>query len=277
MRYISENYYNMINTLITKVRKSIRLAMIGANVRDKIVLCVKCFSIPYNNRLTIKNDAYHVQIRKYGLVAPLYLKGTYEELLLMQEILVEEQYSVYHVDNPRIIVDLGSNIGISVVHFLLRYPQAFVYACEAHPETFLLLQKNTEAFQDRVQVYNVAVTSTTGHMTLYEVSQKNIASSVISREGSVPYGIVPSISMDEFVAKEKITHIDLLKFDIEGAEYEMFIGFSKRNMVQVMIGEIHFDLIDKPPEYFWALLKNFNTNVKPANKKGRFIVTAFHI
>ena len=40
------------------------------------------------------------------------------------------------------ILDLGSNIGVSVAYFRLRYPVARIYAVEADPATFKRLQEN---------------------------------------------------------------------------------------------------------------------------------------
>lgn len=267
----------MFKAIKIKIEKAKALASLGATKIDKRTLFLKSFTIPFNNRLKRRNYSYRVTIEKNGRRAPLYLEGTYDELLIMQEILKEEQYKVGDVKDPKVIVDLGSNIGISVVYFALTYPNAIIHACEAHPTTAILLKKNTLVFGDRVKVHTIAINLVTEEVVLHSVPGKNIASSVTARAGSKPYGIVLGITMDDFVEQQNIEYIDILKFDIEGSEYNMLKSFTKRDMVQRMIGEVHFDLMNVKPDDFWELLRGFEVDAERANKRDRFVINATHI
>ena len=46
------------------------------------------------------------------------------------------------VPEPRVVVDLGSNIGLSILFFRLRFPDAEIYGVEPDPTAFDLLQRN---------------------------------------------------------------------------------------------------------------------------------------
>ena len=46
----------------------------------------------------------------------------YSQLLLLEAIFIDGDYDVPLATPPRTIVDLGSNIGVSILYFKLRVP-----------------------------------------------------------------------------------------------------------------------------------------------------------
>ena len=66
----------------------------------------------------------------------------YSHLRLLELIFVERNYDVEPLAPPRVVVDLGSNIGLSVLFFACKYPGARVLGVEPDPGAFELLQRN---------------------------------------------------------------------------------------------------------------------------------------
>lgn len=62
--------------------------------------------------------------------------------ILFREIFIEPSY-FFRTERPHpLIVDCGSNIGMSVIFFKLLYPDARVLAFEPDPAPFELLEQN---------------------------------------------------------------------------------------------------------------------------------------
>lgn len=116
--------------------------------------------------------------------------------------------------SPRII-DLGSNIGLSLTFFTQEFPNARITAYEADPSIFEYLKKNSIHFS-KAELVNKAVWINGNGIKLHS----NGADSASILVGNGNMIDVSSISFREILEKE--TEIDMLKIDIEGAENNLF-------------------------------------------------------
>jgi FkbM family methyltransferase len=116
----------------------------------------------------------------------------------------------------RSIVDLGANVGYSVVHFAHLYPNARILAFEPHPTHARLIQKNARlnGLDGRLEILPVAVGVAESETLL---SDDGVTSHLGAAVG------IPVVVVDFFETVRTRGKIDLLKIDIEGAEYEIFM------------------------------------------------------
>lgn len=130
-----------------------------------------------------------------------------------KEIFLEKIYA-FKSDNPApVILDLGANIGLSVLFFKSLYPEAKITAFEADPKIFTYLKKNIEgnALVD-VELINRAAWN---EETRLKFSPDGAdGGSVASAEADSSLE-VEAIDIADFFKGRKI---DFLKMDIEGAE-----------------------------------------------------------
>lgn len=129
----------------------------------------------------------------------------------------------YHFDGlPQspVIYDVGANIGLATFYFKHLRPDATIYAFEPSSETFRYLAVNTEHL-DKVNLYKVAIAATAGEVELFA-------------GGSGKASIVRGKGISETVRTEPLTfpEIDLLKMDIEGAEYSVIPDLHKRGILK---------------------------------------------
>ena len=115
------------------------------------------------------------------------------------------------------IVDLGANIGCSVVYFAHRYPAAKIDAWEPHPDHIVQLRENIKAneLQSRVVVHPVAVGSVSATMWLLDCATQSRLTENYST------GTIEVKVEDWFSVPATKRPIDLLKVDIEGGEYNL--------------------------------------------------------
>lgn len=139
------------------------------------------------------------------------------------EIFKEKVYDIKFRSLEPIILDCGSNIGLSIIFIKQRYPKAIIYGFEPDLSVFDLLTDNINSFSfSDVKLYNSAVWSTEGFIEFNP--EGSLAGSLVSKN-SLDFESykVKTISLRTYLENSKI---DFLKLDIEGAEYEVLNSIS---------------------------------------------------
>lgn len=115
------------------------------------------------------------------------------------------------VDSHSVVVDLGANMGAFSRQMAHQFGCA-CYAIEPNPECFAHLNRFVQ-----IDAFNLAIADRAGEMRFF-VSANSEASSFTRTADTDREIVVTALRLDEFAQREGLTHIDLLKIDIEGAE-----------------------------------------------------------
>jgi FkbM family methyltransferase len=194
------------------------------------------------------NGALRVSWRSAGAAFSAALPDI-SALWVLREVFLLEHYDLPADVQPSVIVDLGSNVGISVLYFAARFPQARILAVEADPNTFRLLEDNT-AHLDQVTRVHAAITDHDGDVDLYAGTESWGSSIMPAPEHSTRH-VVPALTLDGLAKLHGIERIDLLKMDIEGAEAAVIRSARTLREADTVIFEFHREHSD---EDLWALL-----------------------
>jgi FkbM family methyltransferase len=154
---------------------------------------------------------------------------------------------IYDIDEPAgeecYFVDAGSNIGLAVLYWTLRYPRAHGVACEPDPSSCGLLRENVAGWQARFDILETAVGARDG-----------IASFAVEGGDAGHLAEAPAAAGTLQVAVRRLSPlldrpVSLLKIDIEGAEYEVLeeICGSFGNVRRIFV-ECH-SYPDRPQHY----------------------------
>jgi FkbM family methyltransferase len=140
------------------------------------------------------------------------------------------------LSSTSVVLDLGANRG-DFAHAIVNEFGCRCYAVEANPALCELIKPDS-----RIVLFNYAVASTSGVIPFY-VSASNEASSIV--KGSRPDVLraidVQAISLPDLLLLAGVECVDLIKFDIEGAEIEVLDSCSDeflRGVAQLSI-EFH--------------------------------------
>ncbi|MEK9154327.1 MAG: FkbM family methyltransferase, partial [Patescibacteria group bacterium] len=182
-------------------------------------------------------------------------------LAVFEEVFVRGEYAV-DIQDPNIIIDVGANIGVASIYFCLRYPNARLYAIEPNPEVCKTLKKNLAAFPN-VSIHQCSLADTNGDAEFHMHPTSSIASSLQSRARGEKIVSVLSKTLDTFMKEQHIQIVDLLKFDIEGAEDRMLRSIKDMKVVRCYIGEIHPDLMQSSLEDITRLFSGFTVKLSP--------------
>jgi len=246
-------------------KRALRLSSFGDRYRDRLhiffaysILSVRrLIGLPYANR-----PCACAHIRFNGKTIPFYYRGLLD-LYIFDGVFVEEEYETNLQDPPRVIFDLGSNTGATVLYFKLRYPNAKIFAFEPDPENIAVLRKNTAWFSEDVIVFEGAVSDTSAAAIDFYVGGEHWSSSLARRSVSDRRISVAMVTLDDAMKNFGIKTINLLKFDVEGAEYNIFKNFRGLAHTRHLVGEVHLDLFDSKVQDFWILFKDFRIERRP--------------
>lgn len=146
-------------------------------------------------------------------------------------------HQIYRFDAQRtdpLILDCGSNIGMSILYFKYIYPESRIIGFEPDPKIFRILQENiTGNGLDNVKLVNVALGSKPGYTRFLS----NGSSGGLITEGSNT--ITVKVEMLSTYLDEPV---DFLKLNIEGQELDVLkeIKSKKRlSNVKEMVLEYH--------------------------------------
>lgn len=199
-----------------------------------------------------------------GTVFPFFIQQQ-ADFDVLYTTFINEEYSIVDVQEPvRTIVDLGSNIGTTVVYFHIMYPDARIVSVEADPRNIDQLRLNCAWFADHITILPVAVSARDDDLvTFYQNPFLHCSSSLARRtKDDIPIQ-VKTMSLDSILQNQSITTLDILKFDVEGAEYEVFESFQAGlTRVRCGIGEIHTAEKGRTVESFLELLPGTQPHVE---------------
>jgi FkbM family methyltransferase len=133
-----------------------------------------------------------------------------------------------------LIFDVGAHVGETAARYRALFPDALIHSFEPSPKSF---EKLSEAFgaDSRVVPHNFAVSEKAGTAT-FRVNRASVTNSLLEsdRRGDDYWGkelldtdseiSVQTLALDDFCRAERIEHIDVLKIDVQGAEYAVLAG-----------------------------------------------------
>jgi FkbM family methyltransferase len=165
----------------------------------------------YPASLTVKTPLGQI---RFTLYSP-------HDLLTVNEVFCRKDYGA---DDPgRVVVDFGSNIGISTAYFLSRNPSTFAYLFEPVSRNLERLTANLEGFRGRYQLSPVAVALKAGVVSFGCENTGRYGGIGMMTEETIQ---VEAVAANEVLASiiEKHGQIDTLKIDVETLEKQIVEG-----------------------------------------------------
>lgn len=187
-----------------------------------------------------------------------------DEKYVIREILKE-------IKDGGVFYDIGANIGTHSA-FIGNIPETKVYGFEPFPANFKSLEKNFEYNNINGNVFQVALMNKTSQMSLTtESGESGEGTNHISEKGDIE---VETFRGDDFIEKEDLEKPDIMKIDVEGAEFEVLKGFEKTlqdsDNLKLFI-ELHPDRIPdfgESKENLLSFLKSSGFSIKEISARG---------
>ena len=202
----------------------------------------------------------------------IYYRTSSSDMILIYEILLKSKYmrEYYFPEElkPKVIFDIGGNIGITSVYLASLFPEAQIYTFEPLKENFEILKKNTSQFNN-IEVFNYGLGAKNGSFKLYlSDDEENYGGvslySEVEGNMSEPYTECEVKNVNEVIQETGVTSIDLIKIDTEGAEYDILTSFKDEflNKTSWITGELHgnrdFELLNYLNDLGFSISLNKN-------------------
>lgn len=217
------------------------------------------YSIIYGSKIRFVARNFKINILK--IFAPDSLSFIWQ----YKEIFADESYKFQTDSSNPVIYDCGANIGISCLYFSSNYLNSKIKAFEADPNIVKILNENLSKNNiSNVEVIGKAVW----------INNDGVEISLEGSDGASIYSNtnlikVSSIRLKDMIEKE--SKIDVLKMDIEGAEYEVLKDCKNSlSSVENMFIEYHsFTNSNQNLSEILSILEknNFRYFIKPVNDR----------
>ena len=226
----------------------------------------------YGNKIIIKkffNSVFKFRNEKF-LGYKIFFYDYADFKSLFYEIFAAKSYFLDIQKKRPVIVDGGSNIGMSVLFFKTFYPDSKIICFEPQRLTFKLLVKNIKYNHlNNVYPYNLALSDNEEPIKVYSSDKYSSCNATILKNMSKSFKKtydeeVKAVQLSNFIEED----IDILKLDVEGAEGKIIkeLDVNKKiHKIKNIIMEYHNDLDENNDitEILTILKKNkFNVEIE---------------
>lgn len=201
-------------------------------------------------------------MRLPGIKHPFFLRKHTSDISVFENIFAEKQYKVSFSFKPKIILDIGANIGLTSIYFKNRYPTASIWAIEPDKSNFDLLIKNTEKYPD-IQCLNLAVWNRNTQLQVVDTGSGHWGFTTRECEGDGD-NVIAAKPIGQLIRELGLSHVDILKIDIEGAEKQIFTeGFHEwLSRVNTLIIELHDSNVEGCSSTFFRALADYRFSLR---------------
>ncbi len=187
-----------------------------------------------------RSDRFRIRLRT-GLQIDIRPRGS--DKWAVHEIVLRDDYKLKQTQVQNgVIVDAGSHIGVFSLMAAHAGDRVRVYAIEPAGDNFRLLQTNIALnnLQERIVALNLSLSDKKGRLSLYSGFHSGVT--IVDTGG--PAIDTEALSLRDFFEAQNIGECELLKLDVEGAEY--LILYSTPPEVFRMIRRIFVEFHDVP-------------------------------
>lgn len=129
------------------------------------------------------------------------------------------------IKKDSVVIIVGANIGFYSLLAASKATDGFVYSFDVDPRITNVIRRNIKinGFSGRIKYYRKLVSDKNG-MEQFVNERESEMSHIAYPKDFQKTQKYPSISLDSFVKRLKIKKINIVKIDVEGAEYKVLHG-----------------------------------------------------
>jgi FkbM family methyltransferase len=174
-----------------------------------------------------------------GVVAPR--TYSHDDIVTVTEIFCRLDYDA--PADVRVVVDLGSNIGVSGLYFVTRNPQVRCHLYEPVPRNVARLRENLAGYEDRYRLTQAAVWDRDGTVEFGVEPTGRYGGIGVAANETIE---VPCLDVNRVLDRvlEEAPAIDVLKLDTEGAELATVAAIRGDLLARIRV--IYLETMDRP-------------------------------
>jgi len=183
-----------------------------------------------------------------GIIMNLTLKDAVQYMLFIDDVYEPHETSLWlnYSKNSSTIIDIGANVGYYSLLAASVNKAARIISFEPISKTYNRFVENIEmnSYKNITAVRN-AVSNKSETIRINLGNENNWGMSSINQHDylSGSYEDIESVTLDEYVKNNCINGVDLIKIDIEGAEFYALLGM--RNILEEMSPVIFVEVLEQ--------------------------------
>lgn len=191
------------------------------------------------------------QVEMPGYRFPILTRGKTSDVETFEQIFISKEYD-YCVGQPKLILDLGANVGYAALFFANKYPGCKIISVEPEASNYAMLVRNVQNYPNVVPVHaaiwskntSLRIVNPEGEKWLFQVEETDEADGFAAVTIDDLLALEPVAGRSSNGANGRSQQIDILKIDIESAEKELFAANyqSWLDKVNLLIIELHDNL-----------------------------------
>ncbi len=206
---------------------------------------------------------------------PIHYRPGTSDTTVIYEALIKSgrkgEYSVPGNMDPKVILDIGGNIGVATIFFSRLFPNAKIHTFEPVPDNLVLLRKNVATLPN-VTVHPVALGKEDASAEIFwSEEDSNLGGfSLFGKNANTGKSVTIDVRRSAtYLAQHGITGADLIKIDTEGAEFDILTSLDEAMLSKAkwIVGELH-GIADF--EVLTHLSKSFDIDIKRSLGKKYF-------
>jgi FkbM family methyltransferase len=197
---------------------------------------------------------------------------------IINETWLENVYRIHegHFSYNGVFVDIGANIGaVSIFVDSFNKNRGFdnkitVYAVEPEPNNLSLLNDNIE--NNPVENITIVDKAIWHEETMVSISNRGGNSSIINLENESKTDVL-AITMETLFAIYDIKEVDVMKIDIEGAEFDLILNTPAETLAKINYLVLEFDksFDGRFGKMIEKLSKQFGIDILGSPERGGYI------
>jgi FkbM family methyltransferase len=178
-----------------------------------------------------------------------------------EEFFIDRVYDNLDLDNCKTVLDIGANVGLWTKYILSRNARK-VYCFEPNKKALSHLKYGLRN-DNNATIIEKAVYKEDATLKFYINEENSLTSSVLPESGHSPSYDVDAISLENAINLTGEDKIDLVKIDIEGAEFDII-----ENLSQGIFDRIDSFLIEYHDFYFTEGMEKVNALEQQLERAG---------
>lgn len=198
---------------------------IGADFKSKIFLIGATIAFHLHNGFShsvpVNEAARSYLVRLKDGERLLRLRTYSGDLFVLYEVFLDTVYELPKtiLQEIRVVVDLGANIGLTSLYLSQFLPTARFVCVEPSRENMSLLRRNLEHLGNQVEFVFGSIGQTSKQVYFHESPASWGGTVDDCSEGAEP---IHCYSVDDLLRMTNVDRVDLMKVDVEGAEKMLF-------------------------------------------------------
>jgi FkbM family methyltransferase len=179
------------------------------------------------------------------------------DLAVFKEIFIKGELKLSEKINPKLIIDCGAYVGFSSLYMSNRYLNAIIYAIEPELKNYNALLSNC-SHEKRIKPINAAIWDSEA---ILEIETGEGEWNFKTKEVKIPNSnTIRGITIQNILNVSGMNSIDILKVDIEGAEYQLFNEncHSWLSKVKLIFIELHENSNPDSSKTFYEAISKYN-------------------